>query len=59
MGRSDVTCSFCGKPQSEVRLIAGPEGVTICEECVLLCNDILNNQLGMSEGGGWKMSRSE
>jgi len=35
------TCSFCGKRQDQVRrLIAGP-GVWICNECVLLCVEIL------------------
>ena len=35
------TCSFCGKPKSEVSsLIAGP-GVYICNECVGLCNEII------------------
>jgi ATP-dependent Clp protease ATP-binding subunit ClpX len=33
-------CSFCGKKQGEVRLIAGP-GVFICHLCVALCNEIL------------------
>jgi len=38
---ADLSCSFCGKSQSEVqRLIAGPE-VYICDECVGLCNDIM------------------
>ncbi|MBL8034301.1 MAG: ATP-dependent Clp protease ATP-binding subunit ClpX, partial [Leptospiraceae bacterium] len=38
-------CSFCGKEQAKVnRLIAGP-GVHICDECVLLCNGILADDL--------------
>ncbi len=37
-------CSFCGKSQHEVRkLIAGPS-VYVCDECVLLCNDIINEE---------------
>ncbi len=37
-----LICSFCGKPQHQVRkLIAGP-GVYICDECVDLCNDIVD-----------------
>ncbi len=37
-----LVCSFCGKPQHQVRkLIAGP-GVYICDECVDLCNDIVD-----------------
>ena len=36
-------CSFCGKPEVEVRkkLLAGPGGVFICDECVDLCNELL------------------
>jgi ATP-dependent Clp protease ATP-binding subunit ClpX len=42
-GRSTVQlCSFCGRDQDEVRrLIAGPEGVFICDECVGLCQEVL------------------
>jgi ATP-dependent Clp protease ATP-binding subunit ClpX len=37
----NLTCSFCGKSQKEVKkLIAGP-GVYICDECIGLCNDII------------------
>lgn len=37
-------CSFCGKSQHEVRkLIAGPS-VYVCDECVALCNDIINEE---------------
>jgi ATP-dependent Clp protease ATP-binding subunit ClpX len=39
---AQVSCSFCGKSESQVvRLIAGP-GVFICNECVALCDEILN-----------------
>ena len=39
---ADPVCSFCGKPKSAVReLIAGPEDVFICNECVEICNHIL------------------
>jgi ATP-dependent protease Clp ATPase subunit len=34
-------CSFCGKAQGEVRLVAGPKDVYICNLCVALCNEIL------------------
>jgi ATP-dependent Clp protease ATP-binding subunit ClpX len=34
-------CSFCGKKQGEVRLVAGPSDVYICNLCVALCNEIL------------------
>jgi ATP-dependent Clp protease ATP-binding subunit ClpX len=40
-----LKCSFCGKSQDKVRkLIAGP-GVYICDECVELCNEILDEEL--------------
>jgi ATP-dependent Clp protease ATP-binding subunit ClpX len=38
-----LTCSFCGKSQNDVRkLIAGP-GVYICNECIDICNEIIND----------------
>src|ERR1043166_1686290 len=44
-----LKCSFCGKSQDQVKkLIAGP-GVYICDECVDLCNEILDEEL--FEGG--------
>lgn len=49
-----LKCSFCGKSQEQVRkLIAGP-GVYICDECIDLCNEILDEELvdGHSSGGG-------
>ena len=46
---SKLTCSFCGKNQDDVRkLIAGPS-VYICDECVDLCNDIIDEEV-KSEG---------
>ncbi|HUX81575.1 MAG TPA: ATP-dependent Clp protease ATP-binding subunit ClpX [Halothiobacillus sp.] len=45
----DMACSFCGKPQAEVRkLIAGPS-VYICDECVELCNDILREEVSSAQ----------
>jgi ATP-dependent Clp protease ATP-binding subunit ClpX len=42
---ANLKCSFCGKSQEQVRkLIAGP-GVYICDECVGLCNEILEEEL--------------
>jgi len=41
-----LKCSFCGKPQNQVKkLIAGP-GVYVCDECIGLCNEILEEELG-------------
>jgi ATP-dependent Clp protease ATP-binding subunit ClpX len=40
--RAEYQCSFCGKPQAQVkRLIAGPDRVFICDECVTLCERII------------------
>jgi len=44
-----LKCSFCGKSQKQVRkLIAGP-GVYICDECVELCNEIIEEELADTE----------
>lgn len=44
-----LVCSFCGKTQKEVRkLIAGP-GVNICDSCVALCADVVQNETNKSE----------
>lgn len=48
----EIRCSFCGRPQSQVkRLIAGPD-VYICNECVELCQDIINEGLGEAKSEG-------
>jgi len=45
-----LKCSFCGKSQDQVRkLIAGP-GVYICDECIDLCNEILDEELVEGQG---------
>lgn len=44
-GPVDYKCSFCGKNQDQVkRLIAGPGNTYICDECVFLCNEILEQE---------------
>ncbi len=46
-GKNDdrIRCSFCGKPQSQVRkLIAGPNGAYICDECVDICTEIIDEE---------------
>jgi len=58
-------CSFCSRTEAEVhRLIAGPEGVYICNECVDLCRDILDSEQtpsypGMISGGRPTLSPKE
>jgi len=47
-----LTCSFCGKSQREVKkLIAGP-AVYICDECVALCNGIIEEDIGQEKQKG-------
>ncbi|MCI8799771.1 ATP-dependent Clp protease ATP-binding subunit ClpX [Acetatifactor muris] len=43
---NDIRCSFCNKTQNQVRkLIAGPAGVYICDDCIDICADILEEEL--------------
>ncbi|HHX13609.1 MAG TPA: ATP-dependent Clp protease ATP-binding subunit ClpX [Clostridiales bacterium] len=56
MGKYDeskqLKCSFCGKPQDQVRrLVAGPN-VFICDECIELCQDIIREELANSGAAG-------
>ncbi|MDK2862219.1 MAG: ATP-dependent Clp protease ATP-binding subunit ClpX, partial [Thermodesulfobacterium sp.] len=46
MGSKDheLRCSFCGKPQSEVRKLIAGSSAYICNECVELCNEILEEE---------------
>ncbi len=47
--KGQLKCSFCGKTQDQVRkLVAGP-GVYICDECIELCNEIVEEELGDDE----------
>ncbi len=53
MGKYDenkqLKCSFCGKPQSQVRRLVAGSGVYICDECVQLCLEIINDDI--QDGG--------
>ncbi|AST92770.1 ATP-dependent protease ATP-binding subunit ClpX [Sutcliffiella cohnii] len=47
--KGQLKCSFCGKTQDQVRkLVAGP-GVYICDECIELCTEIVEEELGTEE----------
>lgn len=49
-GDEIVRCSFCGKTQSQVRrLIAGPNSAYICDECIEVCAEILDEELECDE----------
>ena len=61
--RREYRCSFCGKPQEKVRrLIAGPNGVFICDECVALCSEIIAEEEPRGtisdQGGGRRTTTS-
>ena len=50
MARNEIRCSFCGKSESQVlKLLKGPNGVYICDECVELCSEIIEEELGTEE----------
>ncbi len=45
-----IRCSFCGKGQDQVnKLIAGPNGAYICDECIEICNEILEEDMFRGE----------
>jgi ATP-dependent Clp protease ATP-binding subunit ClpX len=45
-----VRCSFCGKTEDQVKkLIAGPNGVYICDECIGICSEILDDEFNTKE----------
>ena len=52
MARNEIRCSFCGKTESQVmKLLKGPNGVYICDECVELCSEIIEEEMGAEEHG--------
>jgi ATP-dependent Clp protease ATP-binding subunit ClpX len=57
--RVQYHCSFCGKNQDQVkRLIAGPGAVYICDECVDLCREIINEETAAGKTAAAKTQRS-
>ena len=52
MARNEIRCSFCGKTESQVmKLLKGPNGVYICDACVELCSEIIEEEMGEEENG--------
>lgn len=48
--KSAVKCSFCGKTQDQVkRLVAGPNDIYICDECIKLCDSIISEEIRVEE----------
>ena len=61
-GRNDdlFRCSFCGKTQDQVhKLIAGPNGAYICDECVDICAEIIEEEMEEDRGKGAKSAKEE
>jgi ATP-dependent protease Clp ATPase subunit len=51
---SDVTCSFCGRHNRDVRVVANDAGLIICQVCVAKCADIFDQEVGIaSPEGSW------
>ena len=49
-GEEVVRCSFCGKVQAQVRkLIAGPNGAYICDECIEVCSEIIEEEFDFED----------
>lgn len=53
MNEERIRCSFCGKTDGQVRkMIAGPNGAYICDECVDICAEIIEEELEIEESDG-------
>ena len=44
-----LKCSFCGKSQKQVKKLIAGGGVYICDECIELCNEIIEEELGQEQ----------
>lgn len=47
--KDNLSCSFCGKTQDQVRKLVAGQGVYICDECVELCAEIVEEEVGLDE----------
>ena len=48
--KDNLNCSFCGKSKEQVRKLVAGQGVYICDECVELCAEIVEEEVGLEEG---------
>ena len=56
LGRNDdqIRCSFCNKSQAQVKkLIVGPNDTYICDECVEVCSEIIEEEMAYDENDSW------
>ncbi|MDU4846163.1 ClpX C4-type zinc finger protein [Clostridium sp.] len=51
-------CNFCGKKQTEVKIMIAGKGVDICDKCVLCCMDILTDEI-LNDSKRIKFDKSE
>ncbi|MCR4792320.1 MAG: ATP-dependent Clp protease ATP-binding subunit ClpX [Lachnospiraceae bacterium] len=52
-GDDDIRCSFCGKKKRDTKkLVAGPPGIYICDECIGICSDIIDDDFDDDYEGG-------
>ncbi len=55
--KDQLFCSFCGKPKELVkRLIAGPNGIYICDECIEVCREVMREDEKKENGGAEKVA---
>ncbi len=53
-GYQDVTCTFCGRHNRDVHIVATKAGPTICQVCVARCAEIIDRDAGVEPPpGGW------
>jgi ATP-dependent protease Clp ATPase subunit len=50
---SDVTCSFCGRHNREVRVVTNDAGLVICQVCVAKCAQIFDEEVGVESRQDW------
>ncbi len=56
----ELFCSFCGKPKYLAKkLVAGPNGVYICDECIDICKDVLKQSEEKASGGAIKLLKPQ
>ena len=52
IGEQKIRCSFCNKSEDQVRkLIAGPNDVYICDDCIEICSEIIEEELSLFLSG--------
>ena len=57
--KDNLNCSFCGKSQEQVRKLVAGQGVYICDECVELCAEIVEEEVGLKKDSSLKTFRNQ